>query len=89
MSDAPVTVNFSPQLVERMSERWSAPVQCKLGDQQPDGSYDMWCRYPGGEAIPAEVVQAAGEQLYGADPSEIQLAEARRALEAGLLAWRP
>jgi hypothetical protein len=84
-----VTVKVSKRLVEAMAEDWSSPVQVKLEAQQPDGTYEMWCRYPGGEVIPDEVVRAACEQLYGTGcTGEKFMAGARAALEAALLAWR-
>ena len=81
-----VTVKFSKQLVGRMGD-WGAPVQCKL-EPLPDGTAEMWCRYPGGEVIPDEVVRAACEQLYPGCTGEKFMAGTRTALEAALLAWR-
>ena len=83
-----VTTKFSKRLVERMGD-WGTPVQCKL-EPLPDGTVEMWCRYPGGEMIPDKVVRAACEQLYGTGcTGEKFMAGARAALEAALLAWRP
>jgi hypothetical protein len=84
--NADVTVKFSKQLVERMVDRWGAPVECKL-IAQADGTYEMWCRYPGDE-IPDEVVRAACEQLYGTDDAKM-MNGTREALRTALVAWPP
>ena len=85
------TVKFSRQLIELsgMLDDWSVPVQCKL-EAQPDGSYEMWNRYPGGEQIPDEAVRAACEELYGlgAADSPKFMNGTRTALETALDTWR-
>ena len=83
-----LTVKFSKQLVERMGDRWTGPLECKL-EAQAHGTAEMWCRYAGGE-IPDEVVEAVRERVYGTfdEGDESFLGDCREIVKIALDAWR-